>query len=218
MEGRVRFRTVVLLILVLAVSALLVALGPAVAKANLSHAFSREGWELPDQVVEALQIHAGDQVADIGAGEGYFTFRFAGAVGPTGTVFAVDVDPTVIEKLKASVRARDSANVTVILGEYDNPLVPDGEIDLAFVCNTYHHIENRSEYFSALKADLSPGGRLVVMEWKPVPLAHLLLPHGHWSAKELIEEEMGQAGYTLEKSFDFLPGPHLHVFSPARPL
>jgi len=133
---RHRFRSIVLLILLAAVLSMLVVLWPGLRKADLRYPFSRQGWELPDLVVESLKIQPGAQVADIGAGGGYFTFRLARAVGPAGTVYAVDVEPGVIDSLKESVQAKGVKNVQVVFGEYQDPLLPDGKIDLAFVCNT----------------------------------------------------------------------------------
>jgi SAM-dependent methyltransferase len=104
--------------------------------------FGRDRWQKPEEVIRALEIGVGQQVADIGAGSGYFTFRLALAVGDSGKVYAVDVDEEMIDYLKKRVR-----QVVPIAARPDDPQLPEGSIDLLFVCNTYHHIESRPAYF-----------------------------------------------------------------------
>jgi len=127
-------------------------------------------WQLPDEVIDSLNIKPGDHVSDIGAGGGYFTFILADAVGPNGKVYAVDVDEEITVELEDTVSESGHENIVVVLGEFEGPLLPDGTIDLVFLCNTYHHIEDRADYFSnssfnigAVKESYSniPEGKLI---------------------------------------------------------
>jgi arsenite methyltransferase len=172
--------------------------------------WGRDDWQQPDRVIASLDLEPGDRVADLGAGGGYFTFRLADAVGPTGIVYAVDVDPDMTEYLEARVGEEDRANVRVILAEYHDPLLPDDEVDLVFTCNTYHHLEDRVAYFARVRRDLRPGGRVAIIElsdasWFPRWLGH----HTPWEA---IVREMNEAGYRLDRSFDFLERQHFGIF------
>ncbi len=96
----------------------------------------RDGWQHPERVVESLEIRPGDRVADIGAGDGYFLPWLSEAVGPTGRVYAVEVDAEKIEALHATVQREGLENVEVVLGEFHDPLLPDAQIDLVLTCLT----------------------------------------------------------------------------------
>jgi ubiquinone/menaquinone biosynthesis C-methylase UbiE len=173
----------------------------------------RDEWQQAERVVASLEIEPGDRVADLGAGGGYFSFRLADAVGPTGVVYAVDVDPGMIDYLGRRARDEGRANVEVILGEYHDPLLPDGSIDLLFTSNTYHHIEDRVGYFANVRADLAPGGRVAIVElndrsWFPRWF-------GHHTPLEAIVQEMTEAGYQLDHSYDFLKRQHFATFQVA---
>ncbi len=169
----------------------------------------REDWQQPDAVVAALGIQPGDRVADIGAGGGYFSFRLADAVGADGTLYAVDVDEEMTDYLSERAQREGYGNVQIVLGRFEDPLLPDGSIDLVFLSNTYHHIEDPSEYFSRLRADLAPEGRLAIIEyreggWWP--------PGKHWMEREVIERDLQAAGYRLETHHDFLSKQHFLIF------
>ena len=176
----------------------------------------RDGWQHPEQVIDALELEAGDRVAEIGAGDGYWLGWLARAVGPTGRVYAVEVEQEMVEELRERVAEEDLDNVVVILGEFTDPKLPDGEIDLAMTCLTYHHIEGQILYFSALQADLAPGGRVAHLDDRhdtPAPLSWLQ-SSGHSSDPAEIEREMAAAGYRRVASFDFLPVQSFQIFTP----
>jgi len=200
-------------VIVLFIAAALV--GSDVHKMDFGRLFQRAGWQLPERVLESLEIRPGDRVADIGAGDGYFTFRFAEALAPPGRVYAVEVDDERIETLRKEAQERGASNVTVIEGDLDDPRLPDGKIDLVFLCNAYHHIEGRATYFDRLRQDLDVGGRVAILDLKLSPLVRLLAPAGHWTPLERMREEMEEAGYRMDESFDFLPAQSFAVFSVA---
>jgi ubiquinone/menaquinone biosynthesis C-methylase UbiE len=175
--------------------------------------FDRDEWQKPDEVIALLGVDEGAQVADVGAGGGYFTFKLASVVGDTGRVYAVDVDEDMVAYLKDRAEADGVANIEVFRGELHDPLLPDGRIDLVFTCNTYHHIEQRSDYFARLLADLAPGGRVAILElndrsWFPRMF-------GHMTTKQTIVDEMTAAGYRLVDDFDIVERQHFLVFVPA---
>ena len=183
--------------------------------ACLSISLSRDAWQRPEQVVEALDLEPGDHVADLGAGGGYFTFRLAGAVGPEGRVYAVDVDTDLTESLAEEAREQGQSNVEVILAPYDDPKLPEGGVDLIFTCNTYHHIDDRPAYFARAARYLRPGGVVVIVDM--LPKAWLQRLTGHVSPAEMIRSEMREAGYVLEREYTFLPEQSFFVFTRAEP-
>jgi ubiquinone/menaquinone biosynthesis C-methylase UbiE len=175
----------------------------------------REMWQRPNDVIAALELHLGDRVADIGAGEGYFVPYLIDAVGPNGQVFAVDVEHEITQQLEKTF-AEHGKQLEVVLANYDDPLLPDGEIDLVLLVNTYHHIEARREYFERLQRDLSSTGRVAIVEPNAdlEGVLSLFLDEGHVSRAADIRDEMRQAGYRLANSHEFLPVQIFEVFVP----
>ncbi len=178
---------------------------------------TRASWQLPAKVVATLGLAEGDRVADIGAGDGYFTFPLAGAVGASGRVYAVEVEDHLVAELERQTQLRDAANVDAVLGELDDPRLPDGGVDLVFLCNTYHHIENRTAYFSRLRADLRPGGRLAIIDMRADlgGIAGLFSHSGHSTRRTDLYGEMELAGFRHVERHDFLPVQIFEIFAPA---
>jgi ubiquinone/menaquinone biosynthesis C-methylase UbiE len=173
--------------------------------------FNRDRWQHPDEVVRVLRIAPGATIADIGAGGGYFTFHLADATGPEGTVYAVDVDPGMISYLGERARDEGYDNVETILAEAADPGLPRGGIDLVFLSNTYHHINDRTGYFRRLAADLRPGGRVAIVEFQRKGWLQRLFAHA--TESEVIRSEMETAGYVVAEQFDFLERQSFLVFA-----
>ncbi|MFQ5443449.1 MAG: class I SAM-dependent methyltransferase [Nitrospinales bacterium] len=179
-------------------------------KRSAYEGFERDSWQYPDRVIQTLGIQSGDVIADLGAGSGYFTFRLAEAVGPQGKVYAVDVDQAMNEYLKEKILEKGVKNIEVILAEYQDPLLPDSGVDLIFTSNTYHHLEERSKYFSNARKYLRPKGRMAIIEFKKYGWFQKIF--GHFTPGEVIRNEMKAAGFHVEKEYDFLPMQHFMVF------
>ena len=177
----------------------------------------RGSWQRPEDVVSALQLGPGDHVADIGAGEGYFVPYLADAVGSDGRVYAVDIDPELAKSLAERFEG-DGPPVRAILGGTDDPELPDGLVDVILIVNTYHHIEDRESYFANLKTDLSPSGRVAIIEPDSdlSGVLDLFTDEGHTSSAADIEREMHDAGYRRSARFDFLATQVFEVFVPGR--
>jgi len=167
----------------------------------------RDGWQQPDRVVRELAIEPGQRLADLGAGGGYFAFRLADAVGPEGFVYAVDVDESMIEHLTQQAAERGYGNLEPLLAGFDDPGLPDGQIDLVFTANTYHHLEDRAAYFRNVRTDLAPGGRVAIMDYNRPGWMR-----SHYSEKGDILSEMQDAGYTLVADHDFIDRQSFLVF------
>lgn len=175
----------------------------------------RPMWQRPDDVIAALGIAPGDRVADLGAGDGYFVPFLANAVGYEGMIYAVDVEEEVTEAL--IMRFAGDGNVEVVRGEYTDPKLPDGTIDLVLLVNTYHHIEDRPGYFARLRGDLSPRGRVAIIEpnQELTGVLSLFLAEGHTSSGPEITREMTAAGYRVANSHALLPVQVFEVFQPS---
>ena len=173
--------------------------------------FSRDQWQQPDKVIQSLRIRPGSIIADLGSGSGYFTVRLAKATGPTGRVYAVDVDSAINEAVKDRAKKEQADNVVVVLAKPDDPRLPE-PVDLIFTSNTYHHIDNRIAYFAALIKHLRPSGRLAVIDYARTAWLEGLW--GHYTPEEFIKRELEQAGYELQNDFDFLDRQSFLVFAP----
>jgi cyclopropane fatty-acyl-phospholipid synthase-like methyltransferase len=124
---------------------------------------SREAWQMPTRVIEALGLKPGMKVADIGAGTGYFATRLARVPGVT--VFAVDIEPKMIEYLKQRAQKENLTNITGVVAGATSPNLPD-PVDVILVVDTYHHLPNRPSYFRELKKSLRPGGRIAIVDFR----------------------------------------------------
>ena len=124
----------------------------------------REQWQKVDEIFAAMAIRPGATVADIGAGDGFFTSRLARAVGPNGRVFAVDIDDKALERLRKRLDEDAIQNVTVVKGATDDPKLPERVLDSALIVNAYHEMDQHQSVLAAVRRALKPEGRLVIVE------------------------------------------------------
>lgn len=171
----------------------------------------RDQWQQPDKVIATLQIPPGAEIADLGAGGGYFTFHLAKAVGPSGKVYAVDIDQGTNQLIAERAKKDGAVNITTILAKSNDPLLPESAVDLIFTSNTYHHFDNRIVYFSNLRKYLKPAGRIAIIDFDRRAWLEGLLRH--YTPAEFIKREMEQAGYTLQQELTFLDRQSFLIFS-----
>jgi precorrin-6B methylase 2 len=155
-------------------------------------------------VLEALRISEESNVADIGAGGGFFTVRLARAV-PAGRVYAVDIGKDLVEGLERRAEVTPFGNVEAVLGAEDDPRLPKGELDAALIVNAYHEMSHYEKMLEHIRGGLRPGGRLVVIE--PIARDHRGDPRAdqirrHEIAPELVEEELRNAGFEILERVD----------------
>ena len=152
----------------------------------------RDAWQKPDEVIRSLELPADAVIADIGSATGYFPVRFA-RVAVQGQVYGIDVEPTLVDYLNTRAKKENLPNMLSILGEPDDPKIPE-KADLVFLCNTYHHIQERDEYFENLKKYMQPGGRLVIVDFKKGDLP-VGPPDKHKLAPDDVLLELKDVGY-----------------------
>jgi arsenite methyltransferase len=174
---------------------------------------ARAKWQKPDEVVRALDLKPGETVIDIGAGTGYFTRRFAKAVGPSGTAIGLDVEPGMVDYMKADAKKLDLKNYQARLVTADNPELGSHSADVIFFCDTLHHVADRIAYLQSLMPALRSGGRVAVVDFKKdAPMGP---PAKMKIAREQMIEQFGKAGYRLVRAHDFLPDQYFLEFEPA---
>jgi predicted methyltransferase len=164
----------------------------------------------PDDILKVLALQPGQKVAEIGAGGGYFSLRFADAVGKQGRVYALDTDSGKIDFIRKSVAEKGAGNIEVVLVGKDEIVLPE-KVDLIFLRNVYHHLPNRIEYFSKLQAFLKPSGRIAIVEHETGRGFHSIFEQR--VSEETIIEEMTKAGYQLTEKLDILIKQSFTIFS-----
>ena len=170
----------------------------------------RERQERTDLLIAGLSLSEDFVVADIGAGTGYFTFPVAQRV-PQGRVFSVDIQPEMLARIEQRAARENVANVETILGEEDDPKLPDNEIDLAFIVDAYHEFSFPREMGERLKEALKPGGQLVLVEYRAedpgVPIKPL-----HKMSERQVKQEMAAIGLAWVRTESYLPQQHVLIF------
>lgn len=124
----------------------------------------RDRWQKPQELIRQLRLPAGGRVADIGCHEGYMTMKLAQTVGPTGKVYAVDINPDKLERLNQNAEERGLKNIEAVLGSEDNPKLPVNELDGVIIVDSYHEMDYHDRILGSIYAALKPGGRLVFCE------------------------------------------------------
>ena len=147
-----------------------------------------------EEVVAAMKLRPGDVVADLGAGSGPFVVPFARAVSPKGRVYAVDIDKGFFPLITSKTTAAGVANVQTVLGEFSDPKLPAADVDVAFLHDVLHHIENRPAYLKSLTKYLKPDARIVVVDYHPAQSPHANEPTLQVS-KEQTSAWLAQAGF-----------------------
>lgn len=171
---------------------------------------SRNIEEQPDAAISALNLQPTDVVADIGAGTGYFSFRISPFV-PQGKVFAVDVQPEMIDILNFLKQEYQADNVEPILGSETDPHLAADSIDLALMVDAYHEFAYPQEMMQGIVNALKPGGRVALLEYRGenplIPIKGL-----HKMTQRQVRKEMQAVGLVWQETQGFLPQQHLMIF------
>lgn len=164
----------------------------------------------PDEIMNSLALQPGQNIADIGTGGGYFSLRFAEAVENQGIVYAVDTDKAFLDMLTDNARKKGANNIKTVLAASIKSSIPQQSLDYVFLRNAYHHLQNRIQYFKELSTLLKPTGKIAIIEYTKNGKRR---PKGHYVPKEKIIEEMNEAGYKEEKSYDYLPEQSFTIYA-----
>jgi predicted methyltransferase len=200
----------------------------AIVAAAATRAFAqteqtREGWQRVADLFAAAGVKPGAHVADVGAGDGFLTVRLASAVGPSGRIYAVDIDEKVVDGLRKRLATAKIANVDVVVGAEDDPHLAPGTLDAAFIVNAYHEMPRGVAVLTHLMAALKPRGRLVLCE--PVPRtpnqSRSAQMNDHVLDPALILEDLQAAGFHVTGRQDMfatnLGGTHFGFVAAERP-
>ena len=171
----------------------------------------REDEEAPDAALDAIGIPRGATVADVGAGVGYFTWRLAERVGPSGKIYANDIQSVMLDKLRKNMEARHLTNVQTVLGAEDDPKLPAGAMDVVLLVDVYHEFSEPQKMLQKIRQALKPDGRLVLLEYRKEDPSIPIRPEHKMSADE-VRAEVQPEGFRFEKNLTTLPRQHILIF------
>jgi ubiquinone/menaquinone biosynthesis C-methylase UbiE len=172
---------------------------------------SREEEEQPDAMLDALKIEPGSTVADVGAGVGYTSLKLARRVGPEGVVLATDLQPQMVQMLKANIKQAGVTNVKPILCTLDDPKLPEGKLDLILLVDVYHECADPPAVLKSWRTALKPGGRLVLVEFRGEDPDVPIKPE-HKMTLAQVRKEIEPQGFVFKESLEFLPWQHIIIF------
>ena len=172
---------------------------------------AREFEEDPEAALNALHLQKGMWVADVGAGTGYFTVRMARRVGPTGRVFATDVQPEMLSRLQENLEKEHLTNVEPVLGTQNDPKLPVGKLDLILMVDVYHELSQPQRMLREMRKALKADGRLVLIEYRKEDPTIPIRPEHKMSAQE-VKAEVESEGYKLIETSKTLPRQSIFFF------
>ena len=160
---------------------------------------SREIYKARNEIVRAVGLKSGEQVADIGTGTGLFLPLFAKEIGNEGWLYAVDISPRFIEYIAEKSESSESLDrVTPVICTLTSVRLPPRSIDVAFICDVYHHFEVPAQTLASLRAAMKPNGRIIIIDFERIPgvSREWVLDHVR-AGKQTVIDEMNDAGFTL---------------------
>jgi SAM-dependent methyltransferase len=177
---------------------------------------NREDVQRSPDIMQALAFRPGERVADIGAGTGYFTFQVADAVGAAGRVMALDIAPEMLDYLDLRVKARRATNVSLRRVAADDPRLEPGSVDTILMIDAIHYVQDRVTYAKKLLPALAPGGRVVIIDYRPRPMSERPWgpPPEQQFPREQMDREMEAAGFRVSAAHDFLPEQFFVIYVP----
>lgn len=149
-----------------------------------------------DRVMDLLDIKEGTNVADLGAGSGWFTVRASKRVGATGAVIAEDINPLAIESIGKRIAKENLTNIRTVLGKPNDPMLPPGSVDAVLLLKVYHEIAHPSEFMKNLRPALRKGAKIGIIDRNGNGTDHGL-------DHQIVEKEMNEAGFRRVATYDF---------------
>ncbi|MCB1275087.1 class I SAM-dependent methyltransferase [Prosthecobacter sp.] len=174
----------------------------------------RDREEATTLMRKELRVKPGMVVCDMGCGNGYHTLPLAEMVGATGKVYAVDVQPEMIQMLKANMESKGVTNIVPINSLYHDPKLPPNTCDMILMVDVYHEFSHPVQMLAGMRAALKPDGLLVLAEYRAEDESVPIKPE-HKMSKAQINKEMNANGFKLVREFDGLPWQHLMFFGKA---
>ena len=174
----------------------------------------REAEEQPERALDALNLKPGMVVADIGAGVGYMSLRLAKRVGPSGKVYANDLQPEMLDRLRQNAAKAGIGNVVTVVGDVADPKLPANTMDLVLLVDVYHEFSQPQQMLRKIRETLKPDGRLVLLEYRAEdPNVPIVAEHKMTVAQ--VKTELEAEGFVLQPVIETLPRQHILILTKA---
>ena len=167
--------------------------------------------EKPEKAIAQFDLKPGMNVADVGAGTGFYTVRLAKEVAPGGTVYADDIQPEMLERVRANASARGLTNVKTVRGTESDPHLPAASLDRVVLVDVYHEFSQPQKMLDRIREALKPDGELILLEFRKEDPSVPIRPEHKMSVDE-VKAEVTPEGYRLERVSEKLPWQHILIF------
>jgi ubiquinone/menaquinone biosynthesis C-methylase UbiE len=174
----------------------------------------RESEEHPDQALDALNLKRGMVVGDVGAGTGYMSLKMSKRVGPSGKVYAEDIQPEMLRMLRQNAANAHVSNVETVLGTETDPKLPPGQLDLILLVDVYHEFSQPQKMVRRMREALKPDGRLVLLEYRKEDPNVPIRPEHKMSVQE-VKTEIEAEGFKMDQVIETLPRQHILILKKA---
>ncbi|MFW6134174.1 MAG: class I SAM-dependent methyltransferase [Elusimicrobiota bacterium] len=185
-------------------------------KSKIKH-FNKKASSLkskPDEIIKVLNLKQNQKIADIGAGGGYFSIRFAKQIGPQGKVYAVDIEKQFLQQIKNLTEKSKIKNIETVLDNKLYETIDQNSLDWIFMRNVLHHINDRTDYLKNISKLLKPQGKIAAIDYSDKKKGWFNKFFGHSLSPENFFEEAEKANLKLEKEYKFLSEQFFFIFKP----
>ena len=172
---------------------------------------NRDDWQRPERIMDSVGVKTGMKIGEIGAGEGYFTFKLANRVGENGLVYANDISDKKLNKLREHLKHQNISNVRVVKGNEDDPLFPETGLDMIIMVYVFHDLSDPVTLMENANKYLSPASPVVIVDRDPDRYGTW---RSHFMSRNEIVEKVEQAKYRIVKTFTFLPRDNIYFCLP----
>lgn len=173
---------------------------------------ARDKWQKPQMIMDSIGVKVGMTIGEVGAGDGYFTFKLARQVGESGVIYANDIKKDFVQEMKDRCEEAGLTNIKTIVGETENPLFPDSTMDMVVMVYVFHDLSRPVPLMKNIKSSLKADAKVCIIDRDPERYEEG--DYNHFMTKDTIIKKVIQAGYRIEKIYTFLPRDNIYVCSP----
>jgi len=170
---------------------------------------NRESWQPPEEIMNIAGVKSGMIVGEVGAGRGYLTFPLAERVGPTGKVYANDISRYSLSRIESRMENEGINNIKIILGETEDPLFPEKNLDVVIMVYVFHHLEEQAAFFNNIKKYIKPDTPVVIVEQDT---ERDTAEASHFSSREEVLDILTQTGYKLDRIDQSMERDAVYIF------
>ncbi|MBN1997555.1 class I SAM-dependent methyltransferase [candidate division KSB1 bacterium] len=173
---------------------------------------ARDRWQKPQIIMDSIGVKAGLTIGEVGAGDGYFTFKLARRVGESGVIYANDIKKDFAQDMEEKCKEAGLTNIKTIVGETENPLFPDSTMDMVVMVYVFHDLSMPVPLMKNIKPSLKAGAKVCIIDRDPDRYEEG--DYNHFMTKDAIIKKVIEAGYRIDKIYTFLPRDNIYVCTP----